>query len=305
MTESIRSAATPDNGPDPTARIALGELNAASPEAFTARLGGIFEHGRWIADAAASRRPFASREELHAAMSAVVRDAPVERQVEFILGHPDLAGPRLKVSGVSEESAADQRSIGWHLIDAGTADRLVRVNEEYRERFGFSCIVCVRLRPDPDDVIAEVVRRKESTREAQIAENLDEIDKISWLRVQDLVASGSVTTHVLDTVRGTPGAGIRVDVSRREDDAWVHLKTLTTNADGRTDAPILSEAEFIPGRYEVRFQVGDYFERTGVAVATSPYLDEVPVEANLADPDAHYHVPLIVAPWGYSTYRGS
>jgi 5-hydroxyisourate hydrolase len=109
---------------------------------------------------------------------------------------------------------------------------------------------------------------------------------------------GKLTTHVLDTANGRPGAGIAVDLSVLEGQNWKALKTVRTNADGRTDAPLLEGESFRPGAYELAFHVGSYFKGQG-------FLDLVPVRFVITDPNAHYHVPLLCSPWGYTTYRGS
>ena len=115
-----------------------------------------------------------------------------------------------------------------------------------------------------------------------------------------------LTTHVLDTSRGRPAAGLRIDFSRLEADGrpWL-LKSVTTNADGRIDAPLLGPGEMQAGRYELLFHVGAYFRSAGVVQTDPPFLDQVPVRFTIAEPAAHYHVPLLVSPYGYVTYRGS
>jgi len=113
---------------------------------------------------------------------------------------------------------------------------------------------------------------------------------------------GRLTTHVLDTACGKPAAGVRV-VLRREGEAAA-LAEGRTNADGRMDAPLLEGAAFAPGRYELTFHVGDYFRARGAALADPPFLDVIPLRFAIAE-DGHYHVPLLVSPYGYSTYRGS
>jgi 5-hydroxyisourate hydrolase len=113
---------------------------------------------------------------------------------------------------------------------------------------------------------------------------------------------GRLTTHVLDTVSGKPAAGVRV-VLRRDGEAAA-LADVVTNADGRLDKPLLDGAAFKTGRYELTFHVGDYFRATGAALADPAFLDVIPLRFAIAE-DAHYHVPLLVSPYGYSTYRGS
>lgn len=116
---------------------------------------------------------------------------------------------------------------------------------------------------------------------------------------------GYLTTHVLDTTHGSPGAGMRIDVYRLRDGSSEHLSTLTTNADGRADGPVLEGEAFTAARYELVFHVGDYFRGRGVDLPEPAFLDDVVVRFGIASPDEHYHVPLLVSPYSYSTYRGS
>jgi 5-hydroxyisourate hydrolase len=113
---------------------------------------------------------------------------------------------------------------------------------------------------------------------------------------------GRLTTHVLDTASGKPAAGVRVEL--RRDGEAATLAEGATNADGRMDQPLLEGASFKPGRYELTFHVGDYFRAQGMALADPAFLDVIPLRFSIAE-DAHYHVPLLVSPYGYSTYRGS
>jgi 5-hydroxyisourate hydrolase len=115
---------------------------------------------------------------------------------------------------------------------------------------------------------------------------------------------GRLSTHVLDTVLGKPAAGVLVTLHRLLDDAsWQQLAEARTNADGRTDQPMMSGNIFGVGTYMLSFHIGDYFKRDGRA--ETAFLDVVPVRFTIADPAGHYHVPLLATPWSYSTYRGS
>ncbi len=116
---------------------------------------------------------------------------------------------------------------------------------------------------------------------------------------------GFLTTHVLDTARGKPAADMGIELARFEATGERHvLKTVKTNDDGRTDEPLLAEAEFEPGEYEIVFSAGDYFAGESDTSAP-PFLNLVPIRFGISDPEAHYHVPLLASPWAYSTYRGS
>jgi len=116
--------------------------------------------------------------------------------------------------------------------------------------------------------------------------------------------TGYLTTHVLDTARGRPADGLEIDLYRLEGDARRLLRTLRTNADGRTDTPILPTGDFRTGSYELVFHAGAYLDRTGVPAEAPRFLDLVPVRFGMSEA-LHYHVPLLLSPYGYSTYRGS
>lgn len=115
---------------------------------------------------------------------------------------------------------------------------------------------------------------------------------------------GFLTTHVLDTAQGAPAAGIKIALYRVSGNSHRKIAEAETNADGRTDAPILPEKAFKTGSYELIFFAGDYLRRTGQAGAEPLFLDQVPIRFGMAE-DNHYHVPLLLSPYGYSTYRGS
>lgn len=116
--------------------------------------------------------------------------------------------------------------------------------------------------------------------------------------------TGYLTTHVLDTARGRPAAGLKIELYRIEGDSRTHLRTLMTNSDGRTDEQILPAAEFQTGTYELLFHCGDYLDAQGTTAEEPRFLDVVPLRFGMSEA-AHYHVPLLLSPFGYSTYRGS
>ncbi len=111
---------------------------------------------------------------------------------------------------------------------------------------------------------------------------------------------GRLSTHVLDTVKGKPAAGVRIELHRlTPEGGWTSVVEMVTNADGRTDQPLLAGEAFAIGTYQLSFHIGDYFK-----AGATPFLDVVPLRFTIAE-DAHYHVPLLATPWSYSTYRGS
>jgi 5-hydroxyisourate hydrolase len=116
---------------------------------------------------------------------------------------------------------------------------------------------------------------------------------------------GKLTTHILDTAHGRPGQGIAIGLYRVGAEGRAPISRHTTNADGRCDAPLLADAALTAGTYELDFHVGDYFAALGLELATPRFLDVVTLRFGIADAAAHYHVPLLVSPYSYSTYRGS
>lgn len=115
---------------------------------------------------------------------------------------------------------------------------------------------------------------------------------------------GFLTTHVLDTALGVPAQGMKIDLYRMDGGERIHLHSLVTNDDGRTDQQILPEAEFSIGTYELVFHAGEYLDRVGAAPESPRFLDLVPIRFGMSEA-SHYHVPLLLSPFGYSTYRGS
>jgi 5-hydroxyisourate hydrolase len=115
---------------------------------------------------------------------------------------------------------------------------------------------------------------------------------------------GHLTTHVLDTALGKPAAGLVIELYRIDSGSARLLKTVTTDADGRCNAPLLDAGEFEAGEYEMRFHAGDYIRSRGTELPSPAFLDVVPIRFGMAEP-THYHVPLLLSPYGYSTYRGS
>ncbi|KPF45488.1 hydroxyisourate hydrolase [Rhizobium sp. G187] len=115
-----------------------------------------------------------------------------------------------------------------------------------------------------------------------------------------------LTTHVLDTALGKPAQGLRIQLLRMNGEEADLITTVFTNDDGRVDGgPILSGEAFQPGQYELLFHAGDYLKAAGLALTDPPFLDVIPIRFGISDTTAHYHVPLLLSPYGYSTYRGS
>jgi 2-oxo-4-hydroxy-4-carboxy-5-ureidoimidazoline decarboxylase len=290
----------------------LAELNASSKADFVAALANIFEYSPWIAEQAASSRPFAGVRQLFEAMKAAVDRAPSEQRLALIKAHPDLANKTQRAAGLTAESNAEQNSVGLDRLSDAEYAAFERVNNAYRTKFGFPYIVCVR-RHTKDSILRDFERRLPNDAATETQKSVEEICRIAALRVDQLVTSddrlavhGRLSTHVLDTHSGKPAAGIAVELIELSDLGLSRVVTrATTNADGRTDAPLIGGRPVPIGRYELSFSVGKYFAERQVPMSDPPFLDQIPLRFSVSDPEGHLHVPLLVTPWSYATYRGS
>lgn len=286
----------------------LDALNAASPADFTAALAEVFEHAPWVVAQAVAARPFPTVTALHAAMFAVVEAAPVEEQVRFLCGHPELAGAAARRGTMAAFSVQEQASLGLDGLDDAGFDAM---NRSYRARFGIPFILCIR-RHGRASLLRQFQRRLGGTPDGERVAALREVSLITRLRIAALVdgpgmpeVNGRLSTHVLSTTLAQPGAGIPVSLYSLDGGAAALLAEAVTNDDGRTDAPLLHGAPLRIGEYELRFQVAAYFARVGLPQSDPPFLDTIPVRFSISEPEAHYHVPLLVSPGTYTTYRGS
>jgi 2-oxo-4-hydroxy-4-carboxy-5-ureidoimidazoline decarboxylase len=290
----------------------LSDLNAASKEDFVAALGNIFEYSPWIAEQAAAARPFAGVTALSAAMKDVVDRATTEMQLTLIKGHPDLANKTQRAAGLTAESNSEQNSAGLDRLSDAEFAAFERVNNAYRAKFGFPYIVCVR-RHSKDSILRDFGRRLPNDARTERQVSIEEICRIAALRLDQLVTAddklpvtGRLSTHVLDTHSGKPAAGISIVLTELSDlgESRVVARAVT-NSDGRTDQPLIGGRPVPIGRYELMFSVGDYFSGRGVPMSDPPFLDQIPLRFSVSDPEGHLHVPLLVTPWSYATYRGS
>jgi 2-oxo-4-hydroxy-4-carboxy-5-ureidoimidazoline decarboxylase len=290
----------------------LSELNACSKDDFVASLANIFEYSPWIAEQAAAARPYSGVTALLSAMKDAVDRAPAERLLALIKAHPDLANKTQRAAGLTAESTSEQNSLGLDRLSDAEYEAFERVNNAYRAKFGFPYIVCVR-RHTKDSVLRDFERRLPNDVATETQTSIDEICRIAALRLDQLVVSddrlpvhGRLSTHVLDTHSGKPAAGISVVLTELSDlgEARVVARAVT-NSDGRTDQPLIGSRPVPIGRYELMFSIGDYFAGRGVPMSDPPFLDQIPLRFSVSDPEGHLHVPLLVTPWSYGTYRGS
>ncbi len=292
--------------------VSLDTLNNADHKAFAAAIGEVMELAPWVADEAYAKRPFTSLAALYQAMTDAVKNAGDERQRALIDGHPDLAGKAAREGKLTADSTAEQAAAGLDRLSEQEFADFHRLNNAYRTKFGMPFIVCVR-RHGKQSILREFTRRLKNDAAAERTTALTEIFSIAALRLDQRVTApdrlkvhGHLSTHVLDTHGGHPAAGVAIELCEiGTGGAGRTLKRATTNADGRTDQPLVSGMPIPIATYELRFAVSDYFARQGAPMADPPFLGVVPVRFAVAEPEGRYHVPLSVTPWAYSTYRGS
>jgi 2-oxo-4-hydroxy-4-carboxy-5-ureidoimidazoline decarboxylase len=294
------------------ADLTLDALNHSDAASFVARLANVYEHAPWSAERAWLSRPFARVAALHDAMREAVRTASEAERSALITGHPDLAGKAARAGALTAESTTEQLVAGLDRLSDAEFEMFQRLNTAYRDKFGIPFIVCVR-RHTKDSILAGFERRLSHDMATERETALAEIDRIAALRLEGLVAGdgslrldGVLSTHVLDTHAGKPAAGVVVElIELSRLGAPRRVARAVTNADGRTDAPLIAGRPVPIGRYELVFAVGDYFRSHRVPLADPPFLDLVPVRFGVAEAEGRYHVPLVMTPWSFSTYRGS
>jgi 2-oxo-4-hydroxy-4-carboxy-5-ureidoimidazoline decarboxylase len=291
--------------------VMLGELNRMGSADFAAAIGDTFEWAPWVAEAAAARRPFAKVTALHEAMMGALRLAPRERQLEFLRGHPDLAGKAARSGVLTDDSRREQTSVGLDSLNEEEFARFHRLNDAYKAKFGFPFMICVR-RHSRDSILRQFERRLGNDAATEFAASLQEVFYITRLRLAGKVTgegmplvNGRLSTHVLDTHAGRPAGGIAIELYEFAGEKAHCIQTAITNADGRTEQPLIDGRPLPIGRYELRFAVGNHFRSRGIDSGDPPFLDIVPLRFSIAEPEGHYHIPLLCTPWSYSTYRGS
>ena len=242
---------------------------------------------------------------------AAVAAAGEAEQLALIRGHPELGGKVALAGAMTAESRQEQGSLGLDRLSEAEFAQFERLNSAYRARFGMPFIICVR-RHTRNSILDNFERRLANSVEAERAAALQEIGHITRLRLVEAVegpgkpkTDGRLSTHVLDTVSGRPAAGVRIVLEELGASAESVLKETLTNADGRTDEPLIADGPLRIGTYEIAFHIGAYFAAQGMATSLPPFLDVVPIRFAIAEPEGHYHVPLLASPWSYSTYRGS
>jgi hydroxyisourate hydrolase len=277
-------------------------LNAASREEAASLLLRCCGSSRWVATML-DRRPFASREDLRAAAGEVWAHLGRDDWMEAFAHHPRIGG---EPSG-SQTAAADwsrQEQSSAARAAAGVLAGLRLANAAYEARFGFVFLVCATGKAAPE-ILDLLESRMGNDPETEIRVAAAEQAKIMLLRLDKLKTDpvrGPITSHVLDTSSGRPAEGLRVRLDRGDGAAraWTVLAHAVTDDDGRI-ADLLQGGALEAGTYRATFDTGAYF----AAANRAAFYPQVDVVFTVTDATGHYHIPLLLSPFGYSTYRGS
>ena len=288
------------------AHVTLTELNQASADEFVACVGPIVEHSPWVAAGIVGERPFAGIDGLWAAMVRCIRSAPRDVQISLIQVHPELAGAEALDGKMTESSTSEQGRLGLTRLSSEDFTHLRGLNSTYRERYGFPCVIALRLHQDRLSVFRTFEQRLENSLDEEVGNCIDQIAQIIRGRLYVLLRpAGWLSTHVLDISAGLPAAGMRIELFCDDPGASRLLARVEANGDGRTSEPLLSGNTMMPGLYRLQFHVADYCKARSMVDGAAAFLDIVPVVFRISDPNLHLHVPLLFTPWSYSTYRGS
>jgi 5-hydroxyisourate hydrolase/2-oxo-4-hydroxy-4-carboxy-5-ureidoimidazoline decarboxylase len=279
--------------------MTLAELNGLDEDVATRELLRCCGSTRWAREMAGAR-PFTSMEAVTAAADTIWTGLDRADWMEAFAAHPQI-GARAE-AGDGGWAAAEQAGAASASTDV--LARLVEANREYEARFGFTFIVCATGK-SAEEMLQLLEGRLDNDPLIEVRVAADEQRKITRLRIAKLLDSsevrGGITTHVLDTSRGCPGAGMGVVLEIRNGGSWSPVGQGTTDANGRLST-LTANQSMIAGDYRLTFDTGGYLRAHGVADAFFP---DVTITFTVADESAHFHVPLLLSPFGYSTYRGS
>ncbi len=297
----------------PAGTIALADLNRMSLADFVAVLGETFERAPWVAELAYAKRPFATVKGLHETMFEILKAAPREKQLALLTGGVGVlaAGGASRAANIAGESKQEQASVGLDTMSDADAARFKLMSDAYRAKFGFSFVIAV-MRYTREAIMIALERRLANDAATEFAAAIQEIFYISRLRVAARVTgdgmpqvNGLLDTHVLDATSGKPAVGMSIELFEFTFEQARRIGQTKTNDDGRNATPLIAGRPLPIGRYELRFGVGDYFRTRAQGLNNPPFLDIVPLRFSVAEPETHYHVPLLCTPWSYSTYKGS
>ena len=291
----------------PPAPLNIAALDTMPEAAFMAAFGNLFEHSPWIMAQTAAARPYGNARALHNAAMAAIRSAPPDAQLALIRAHPELAGQEAAAHSLTADSTSEQARLGFTRLTQAEHAELASLNAQYRARFAFPCIVALARHQSRDTVYQAFRTRMTADPATERATAITEIGHVTEARLTARLGRtrGGLTLHALDTTKGGGAPNLAFQLSRNEAGTWRPLTSGATNAEGRTDTPVLAPLDMEPGQYRIEYHVADYHRAQGIELPDPPFLDIVPIQFGIADATSHHHVPLQFTPWTYATYRGS
>jgi 2-oxo-4-hydroxy-4-carboxy-5-ureidoimidazoline decarboxylase len=298
-----------DDAPPPSVQ----ELLAKPKSDIVDALAGIYEHSAWVAESFVKGQysKISTVTELANQLKAIVDAASREQKMALLNAHPDLCEKVEKMKELTAESQEEQSKAGLQSMEGEELANFKKLNDEYKGKFGFPFILAVR-NASKNTVLSALEGRLPNPPQDEFVTAIQQVHKIAWMRLLSKIntedAQGFLTCHVLDTANGIPAAKMKIMLTRltpKETAGFVG--EFVTNEDGRLEGgPALKGGkEFTVGTYEWTFYAGDYFASKGTFTSGTPFLDVIPLRFGIDNPDDHYHVPLLVSPWSFSTYRGS
>ena len=280
----------------------LEAFNALDEESAVRELRRCCGSTRWV-DAMIRARPFPSAEAMADAGDTVWTSLDAADWLEAFAAHPRIGELRAGTSdtaGWEQQEQAATRSAPKEITE-----RFVARNRQYETRFGYIFIVCATGKT-VEEMLAIIEDRLQNDSREELRIAAEEQRQITRLRIgklleADLQGHHMITTHVLDTARGEPAVGMTVILEIRQASAWSPVGRGTTDEDGRVST-LTDDRELAPGTYRLTFDTGTYHREQGISL---PFFPEAKITFNVRDVDGHYHVPLLLSPFGYSTYRGT
>lgn len=282
--------------------MTLEEFNQLNNEAATKELFSCCSSSQWLA-LLMKDFPFASENDLVEKATAIWYDeCEKEDWLESFTHHPKIGDAKSL-----QQKFAGKEQAGVAEASAETLDALIKTNTEYKRKFGFIFIVCATGKT-ADEMLRLLNERLSNSKEEELNIAMGEQMKITILRFQKLLKDADwnflkqsqLTTHVLDTSVGKPGKGITVKLQKPANAGWQIIAQSVTNSDGRVADLLPTNKNLVPGNYKMIFETGKYFKANNI----KGFYPEVEIQFTVFD-NSHYHVPLLINPFGYSTYRGS
>ncbi|CAJ1969162.1 unnamed protein product [Cylindrotheca closterium] len=336
-TSSFAAAATTTNNDktctDPTCKMSKptpSQLVKLPTSEVVELLSGIYEHSAWVAETLVKSSPLFTDNmtkdgtitvsQLAQAMKEIVDGATEEAKLKLLQLHPDLGVKAATLKTLTKESQEEQGKAGLQTMTPEQLTKFTALNDQYKTTFGFPFILAVR-NASKETILAALSGRVNRPQHSEFQTAIDQVHKIAWMRLLSKLdcstdSEGYLTVHVLDTANGIPAANMKITLTKLSPTVE-DLGTFVTNHDGRLDVgPALEGAgrrarlgsdslDMEVGVYEWNFYAGDYFASQGTYANGTPFLDTIPIRFGIDNPDDHYHVPLLVSPWSFSTYRGS